>query len=227
MQCAVNVGLHDVQPNLHPLEFTTLVGWAELGEAQRSGARTLYGLRNRGLVVTMPFMRYRRARIAGGTYFFTVNLADRRSRLLVERVDDLCDSVRIVRQRHPFDIIAWVALPDHLHAIWTLPSDDGDFSMRWSLIKAGFSRRIERCETVRRTRAAKRERGIWQRRFWEHLIRGERDLRRHIEYVHYNPVKHGHVTHAREWQYSSIHRYIKRGNLPADWAISSDSNRPD
>lgn len=126
-------------------------------------------------------MDYRRAHNSGGTYFFTVNLANRSSRLLVERVDTLRAVVREVRQRHPFEIIAWVVLPDHLHAIWTLPPGDAGFPTRWALIKAGFSRRIDPGENVNASRATKGERGIWQRRFWEHLIRDENDLARHVD----------------------------------------------
>jgi putative transposase len=163
-------------------------------------------------------MRYRRANAAGGKYFFTVNLADRSRRLLVERVDDLRFAVRAMRDRHPFEIVAWVVLPDHLHAVWTLPQGDVDFSTRWMLIKSGFSRRLERDEAIRESRVRKGERGIWQRRFWEHQIRDDDDLQRHVDYVHINPVKHGHVSRASEWPYSSIHRYIHAGELTADWS---------
>lgn len=163
-------------------------------------------------------MRYRRANAAGGTYFFTVNLADRSRRLLVDRIDDLRASVRLVKQRHPFEICAWVVLPDHLHAIWTLPADDADFSTRWALIKAGFSRRIERGERIGASRCAKGERGPW-RRFREHQIRDETDLQRHVDYAHFNPVKHGHASRAADWPFSSIHRSIRAGDLPEDWAV--------
>ncbi len=163
-------------------------------------------------------MRYRRANAAGGTYFFTVNLADRSSRLLVERIEVLRQAVRTVKHRHAFDIVAWVVLPDHMHAVWTLPSGDADFSTRWLLIKAGFSRAIAGGETICGSRRSKGERGIWQRRFWEHQIRDEDDLARHVDYVHINPVKHGHVARAGEWPHSSIHRYVREGTIAADWA---------
>lgn len=162
-------------------------------------------------------MRYRRANTAGGTYFFTVNLADRSSGLLVERVDDLRNAVRVVHRRHPFEILAWVVLPDHLHAVWTLPPDDADFSTRWALIKAGFSRSVPSGESIRTSRQQKGERGIWQRRFWEHQIRDDRDLQRHVDYVHINPVKHGYANRAADWPWSSIHRYIRSGAVTADW----------
>ena len=118
-------------------------------------------------------MGYRRTRQAGGTYFFTVSLADRSSTVLVDRIDDLRRALRIVKQRHPFDIVAWVVLLDHLHAVWTLPCGDGDCATRWMLSKAGFSRTVLKGERVRTTRLRKGERGIWQRCFWEHLIADE------------------------------------------------------
>ena len=167
-------------------------------------------------------MRYRRADIDGGTYFFAINLLDRSSRLLVEHIDDLRAAVRIVKRRHPFDIVAWVVLPEHMHAIWMLPEGDHDFSGRWSLIKSSFSRAVTRGEAVSASRAGKRERGIWQRRFWEHTIRDELDLQRHADYVHINPVKHGHVERASDWPHSSIHRYIRAGWLTVDWARDAD-----
>ncbi len=162
-------------------------------------------------------MRYRRSNTKGATYFFTVNLADRSSDLLITHIDKLRIAVASVKYRHPFKIVAWVVLPDHLHAIWTLPPSDAEFSKRWLLIKAGFSRCIERKEIIRASRLHKGERGIWQRRFWEHQIRDEEDLNRHIYYVHINPVKHGHVTRAADWPYSSIHRYIRSGILSVEW----------
>lgn len=169
-------------------------------------------------------MRYRRARKAGGTYFFTVNLAERSRTLLVDRIDDLRNAVRRVKQDHPFDIVAWTVLPDHLHAIWSLPEGDADFATRWMLIKAGFSRSIPGGEWVSAARRRKGERGLWQRRYWEHLIVDEDDLERHVDYVHINPVKHGHAARASDWPYSSIHRYIRQGWLPADWADGAEGD---
>jgi len=162
-------------------------------------------------------MRYRRADVMGGTYFFTVNLAERGRRLLVEHVDVLRASVKNVKQRHPFHIDAFVVMPDHLHAIWTLPTGDADFATRWMLIKAGFSRHIAQGERRNASRVSKGERVIWQRRYWEHLIRDENDYERHVDYVHYNPVKHGYVLRAADWPHSSIHRYIAAGMVESDW----------
>ncbi|MFN2203327.1 MAG: REP-associated tyrosine transposase [Caldilineaceae bacterium] len=166
-------------------------------------------------------MRYRRANVAGGTYFFTVNLAERQLGLLVDHVDLLRDSVRVVKQRHPFNIVAFVVLPDHLHAIWTLPEGDSDFAMRWMLVKSGFSRRIPEGERRNASRILKGERGIWQRRYWEHLIRDEMDYQRHVDYVHFNPVKHGYASRAADWPYSSIHRHIAAGLLSENWGVAS------
>lgn len=162
-------------------------------------------------------MRYRRASLPGATYFFTVNLADRKRYLLVEHINLLRDVMREVKRRHPFHIEAIVVLPDHLHAIWRLPEQDADFTMRWSLIKAGFSRGLPKTESVSESRASKRERGVWQRRYWEHLIRDEVDFERHVDYIHFNPVKHGHAVHPAAWPHSSIHAYIRAGVLPPDW----------
>jgi putative transposase len=144
----------------------------------------------------MPMTDYHRYRLAGGTYFFTVNLAERKSRLLIDRIDLLRQAFREVGQAHPFTLDAVVILPDHLHALWTLPEGDSDFSLRWRQIKSAFSRGIEPGERISRSRVRKHERGLWQRRYWEHAIRDTEDLARHLEYVHYNPVKHGYVQRA-------------------------------
>ncbi|MXS20883.1 REP-associated tyrosine transposase [Pseudomonas oryzihabitans] len=167
---------------------------------------------------------YRRSRAAGGIFFFTLNLNDHSATLLVDHIGSLRQAVREVKVRHPFDILAMVVLPDHLHALWRLPDDDGDYPLRWSLIKAGFSRQLPPLETVNLSRRLKRERGIWQRRYWEHRIRDEQDLQRHFDYIHFNPVKHGHARRAVEWPYSSIHRYVRAGVLPADWAGQRDED---
>lgn len=167
-------------------------------------------------------MRYRRADVTGGSYFFTVNLAERQKQLLVDYADELRDAFKTVKQRHPFEIDAMVVLPDHLHAIWTLPENDADFSTRWGLIKAAFSRSIKPGERISTSRQTKGERGIWQRRFWEHLIQNEEDFERHVDYIHYNPVKHGYVKTPVEWKWSSVHRYIKDGILTKDWATAND-----
>jgi putative transposase len=171
-------------------------------------------------------MRYRRIMTPGATYFFTVNLADRANSLLIDRIDSLREAVRQVKTRYPFDILAWVVLPDHMHAIWNMPPHDPDYPKRWRLIKQRFSKSIERKEVIRPSRQHKGEREIWQRRFWEHQIRDERDLQNHLDYVHINPAKHGYVARASDWPYSSIHRYIREGAITPDWACEPDDIGP-
>jgi len=161
---------------------------------------------------------YRRSNVAGASYFFTVNLADRSSALLVEQIALLRAAFKYAQARHPFAIDAIAVLPDHLHAIWILPAGDGDFAMRWRLIKTTFSRGLPHGEPRSASREARGERGIWQRRYWEHLIRDDEDFARHADYIHINPVKHGHVKQAAEWPHSSFHRYVRAGILPLDWA---------
>jgi putative transposase len=161
--------------------------------------------------------RYRRVRIEGGWFFFTVTLADRSSDLLVRHVARLRRAYVAAQKRDPFETIAVCVLPDHMHAIWALPPDDADFSRRWSLIKHDFSCGLPENPQRTRSKIARREKGIWQRRYWEHAIRDEADLSRHIDYIHFNPVKHRLVTRACDWPHSSFHRYVARGFLPADW----------
>ena len=162
--------------------------------------------------------RYRRNFIRGGSFFFTVNLANRKDQLLTEHIDLLRKAFHDVRSRHSFTINAIVVLPDHLHAIWTLPEGNADFALRWRLIKAAFSRGLPFGELTSKSRVAKGERGIWQRRYWEHTIRDENDFARHIDYIHINPVKHGLVPRVSDWPYSSFHGMVKLGIYPLDWA---------
>lgn len=165
---------------------------------------------------------YRRNRVAGGTFFFTVNLLDRRSDLLVTHINALRAAVRRVRARVPFRIEAWVVLPDHLHCIWTLPAGDSDFPGRWRAIKIAFAKSLSASEPRSQVMAARGERGIWQRRYWEHTIRDQRDFATHFDYVHFNPVKHGLVEHPAEWPYSTFRRCVARGLYPAGWAGGGD-----
>ncbi|NOR51740.1 MAG: transposase [Gammaproteobacteria bacterium] len=165
---------------------------------------------------------YRRSKLKGATYFFTVNCAERHgNRLLENNIDSLRQVIRKVKQAHPFNIDAMVVLPEHLHCIWTLPQGDADYGVRWGLIKAGFSRLIPPGERRSKSRTKRGERGIWQRRYWEHLIRDERDFAHHVDYIHWNPVKHGWVKRVEDWPYSSFHAYVRRGIYPADWACVS------
>lgn len=164
--------------------------------------------------------RYIRAFVPGGTFFFTVALLERRRRLLTSHIEALREAFASVRAERPFVIDAMVVLPDHLHCIWTLPPDDADFSSRWHAIKARFSRSSPKGERLSPRRTAKGERGIWQRRFWEHAIRDETDFERHADYIHYNPVKHGHARRAADWPYSSFARYVQRGVYSLDWGAA-------
>ena len=165
--------------------------------------------------------RYRRSHTPDAIWFFTVNLAERRGNTrLVDHIDALGDSFRSVRTRHPFHMEAIVVLPDHLHCLWRLPPGESDNATRWSLIKAGFSRALPPGERVSTSRRRRGERGIWQRRFWEHQIRDERDFGRHADYIHYNPVKHGYAATAAAWPHSSFHAFVAKGVYPANWAAA-------
>ncbi|UTW11943.1 REP-associated tyrosine transposase [Marinobacterium rhizophilum] len=168
-------------------------------------------------------MEYRRIRTPGGTYFFTVVLADRSSTLLVDNIEHLRHAFRHVRGEMPFRLEAAVVLPEHLHCIWTLPEDDVDYPRRWQRIKACFSSQLPKAASRSASQVAKHERGIWQRRYWEHFIRDEHDLHRHLDYIHYNPVKHGLVARPGDWPYSSFHRFVRRGYYATDWGDAPDA----
>ena len=170
-------------------------------------------------------MRYVRTQAKGGTFFFTV-VTYRRKNILggPENVSLLKEAFRAVMDAHPFIIDAIVVLPDHLHCLWTLPESDNDFPTRWRLIKSAFSRRCgsESKGTPSISRSAKKEQAVWQRRYWEHQIRDEGDFVRHVEYIHYNPVKHGLAASPKEWVHSSFHRFVREGKYPLDWGNSVD-----
>ncbi len=169
---------------------------------------------------------YRRFQHAGATWFFTVNLVERHgNRLLTDQIDLLRMAFAHVKARHPYEIDAIVILPEHLHCILTLPAGDSDFSVRWGLIKAYFSRHIAKGERISNSREKRGERGLWQRRFWEHLIRDEADYRQHIDYIHWNPVKHGWVQGVKDWPHSSFHGYVKRGVYPENWGGDIDLSK--
>jgi len=165
---------------------------------------------------------YRRADTPGACYFFTVVTFRRRDFL----TDDDCriwlrNAVIETRKPYPFTINAWVLLPDHLHCIWTLPENDNDFSVRWNGIKRRFTQsakhRLHKAEWINASKQKHREGTIWQRRFWEHQIRDDNDYQRHMDYIHYNPVKHGLVQKVKDWPYSTFHRYLKQGVYPGNW----------
>jgi len=161
---------------------------------------------------------YRRVYVPGATCFFTVNLAERKgNRLLIDHIDGLRLAFAYAKKRKPFRMDAVVILPDHLHCIWTLPNGDSDFSTRWNLLKGHFSRSIEKGERISQSRLNRRERGLWQRRFWDHLLRDQDDYNKHVDYIHWNPVKHGCVHRVADWPYSSFNRFVECGIYPNDW----------
>ncbi|MDZ7629206.1 MAG: transposase [Parvularculaceae bacterium] len=162
---------------------------------------------------------YRRFYADGGTYFLTVCLEDRRSDLLVREIDALRAYWRDVAAARPFETVAAAAMPDQLHVIWRLPDDDHDFPARLSMLKAGFTRRLP---DAMKSGGRKGERGVWQARYWEHLIRDDDDLSRHIDYIHWNPVKHGYAASPDDWPSSTWHGWKKEFGRPVsippeDW----------
>ncbi len=162
-------------------------------------------------------VQYRRNFVPGGTYFFTVTLHDRRRDWLTAHIGMLRNAVRQTRHKWPFAIDAMVVLPEHLHAIFRLPSGDADYAQRWRSIKSCFSRSLA-CAGVPVHQRDDGEYDIWQPRYWEHTIRDDQDLAHHVAYIHYNPVKHGYAAAVVDWPHSSFHRYVRMGWLSRDWA---------
>jgi len=160
-------------------------------------------------------MRYIRDKTPGATFFFTLVTRGRRP-LFAEpaNVEALRFVTRDVRARHPFTIEAAVVLPDHLHCLWTLPEGDADYAMRWKLIKAQFTRKIGAEQTP------------WQRRYWEHRIRDDDDLSRHLDYIHFNPVRHGLCSAPWDWPYSSFGKWVRRGMYPPSWVMADAPGIP-
>jgi putative transposase len=152
---------------------------------------------------------YIRSKKRGGTFFFTVNLQNRQSSVLIDHINLLRESVFYVLKRRPFHIVAWVVLPNHIHAVWALPEGDNDYSRRWQLIKQLFTKKLWSLTGSQNT--------VWQKRFWEHEIKSEDDLNKHINYCYLNPVKHGHVSSTADWPYSSFHRDVKLGLFDNHW----------
>lgn len=173
---------------------------------------------------------FRRAWLPGGTFFFTVVTA-RRFPIFHTPLgrDVLRQAIREVRRDRPWDIVAFVLLPDHLHTIWTLPEGDSAYAERWSLLKRRFTRLWlaagGREQDVCAGQVRQGRRGVFQRRYWEHVIRDEQDLARHMDYIHYNPVKHGLVSRPIDWPWSSLHRYVQKGVYPADWSCADSAAR--
>lgn len=165
---------------------------------------------------------YRRNRVPGGTYFFTLTLADRSSRTLVEQIDALRRSLRKTKAERPFEIVAMVVLPDHLHAVWRLPEGDEAYSTRLQVFKGRFTQALK-ARGVCIPRSHRGEPTVWARRFWEHTIRNDDDLRAHVDYVHYNPVKHGLTDRVSAWPYSTFHRDVAMGRVHRDWGVAQGS----
>lgn len=168
-------------------------------------------------------MKYRRSQTKGATFFFTV-LTYKRKKILcindnVEIIKGVFRQIMILR---PFKIDAFVLLPDHIHCIWTLPEGDNDFSTRWRLIKGHFTRRCDVMYRDKQTGNMQKKglQGVWQQRFWEHQIRDEKDFAAHVDYIHYNPVKHGLVKSPRDWEYSTFHRYVRDGIYDINWGAN-------
>jgi putative transposase len=167
-------------------------------------------------------VRYRRNFVPGGCYFFTLTLADRHSSALVDEIAALRTAFRRARLERPFSLAAIVVLPDHLHAVWTLPPEDADYSGRWRFIKTLFSNHLIAARGGTR-RHRNGELALWQRRYWEHTIRSDDDFSRRVDSIHFNPMKHALVPRVRDWPYSSFHRYVRQGLLPNDWAGNANA----
>ena len=174
---------------------------------------------------------YRRANTPGTSYFFTV-VTYRRQRILCDPPirTALRNAINKTRIKHPFTIDAWVLLPDHLHCIWTLPDGDADFSLRWAKIKRDVSLacggQYKEWRWLSESKRKHRESTIWQRRYWEHRIRDEEGYRRHMDYIHYNPVHHGLCDSPAQWPWSTLASYVAEGVYPTDWG-SNEVIMPD
>jgi len=176
-------------------------------------------------------MRYRRVKLSGGSFFFTLVTEYRRPLFRETRVVALfLEVVEKIRCRHPFEFDAYVVLPDHLHALWTLPEGDTNFSTRWRLIKEAFTRAYVKAHGApyrNESRRSKGEQGVWQRRFWEHTIRDDSDFARHLDYIHINPVHHGLSAAARDWPHSSFLAWVERGAYDPLWGSDAPAELPE
>lgn len=160
---------------------------------------------------------YRRNRVPGGSYFFALTLRDRSSSILVDHVDDLRKALSSVTRECPFHIDAMVVLPEHIHAVWTLPPGDTDYPGRIRLFKSRFTRGVAAVNSDIR-RNTKGEYNLWQRRYWEHTIRNDLDFEKHVDYIYWNPVKHGYVDRVSDRRHSTFHHFVEQGVYPVDWA---------
>jgi putative transposase len=175
-------------------------------------------------------MNYRRLKVEGASYFFTV-VTQQRRKLFCDgvAVAMLDDAIARVVQRHPFVVEAQVIMPDHIHALWQLPDKDSDFSLRWRLSKEAFTKAYVKRHGVSYVDAARRARGeqpLWQRRFWEHLIRDDRDFCAHLDYIHLNPVHHGYVKAPRDWPHSTFRSWVERGVYEPEWGSDAKPELP-
>ena len=162
-------------------------------------------------------VNYRRSFVFGGTFFFTVTLRNRKSTILVDHINLLKDAFQTIKTQHPFQTKAYVILPDHLHMIWQLPQGDSNYSQRWKKIKTLFSKSVHK-SGLPLMKTKHNEFYLWQRRFWEHAIRDEKDFENHFNYIHYNPIKHGLVESLHQWPHSSFHHYLHVGKLSENWS---------
>lgn len=169
--------------------------------------------------------QYIRQQAIAGTFFFTL-VTQQRIKALDKPVvlKALRESITAMRNRYPLKINAWVILPDHMHFIWTLPAQDSNYARRISVMKIGVSKRLGACLAASKTGQQRRERSIWQRRFWEHRMRDTRDMKRHLDYIHFNPVKHGLVERVGDWPHSSFHEYCQRGLYHPEWGGGSQQD---
>ena len=157
---------------------------------------------------------------AGASYFFTINISDRQSQLLTTYIDELRLAYQKTQQKMPFTTDAIIILPDHIHTIWTLPENDNDYPTRIRLLKSYFSRQLPAHvkRTNNQSRQGKSETGVWQRRYWEHTLQNEIDYNRHMDYIHYNAVKHGYAENPADWKHSTFMREVDNGRYDLNWA---------
>jgi putative transposase len=176
-------------------------------------------------------MRYRRLKVEGASYFFTLVTEHRRKLFAdAETVELLRQAIARIGERHPFEVEAQVVMPDHLHALWRMPEKDADYSTRWRLIKEAFTKACVKRHgraAIDPARAARGEQSLWQRRFWEHLIRDEEDFGAHLDYIHLNPVHHGYVTAPRDWPHSTFARWVARGVYEPEWGSNEKPQLPE
>ncbi|MFC3908901.1 transposase [Legionella dresdenensis] len=171
----------------------------------------------------IKLVNYRRNFLPGGMFFFTATLHNRKSTLLVDKIELLKEAIHMVKTEYPFQIRAYVVLPEHMHMIWQLPPRDSNYSLRWQKIKTRFSKAV--CKTEMPVfKSQHNECILWQRRFWEHTIRDEKDFENHVHYIHYNPIKHGLVSSLHQWPHSSFHHYVRFGQLPYNWSGNGVEN---